>query len=232
MLYENIKNNYAEVSGVIESGFEFSHTIRGERFYSVRVRSNRLSDACDLVPLLFSEKIIDVNQSYIGQQISVNGQFRSFNRHINDHSHLILYLYVRAYAFSDEELTQSNMIYLNGYLCKEPVFRTTPKGKDICELIVAVNREYKKTDYIPCICWGRDARFACTLGVGSHIRLWGRIQSRKYRKKLDDQKYVIRETYEVSINTLEELETVGFRYGKVAEGRSYYYENTARQRNQ
>ena len=225
MLYEQIKNNYAEVSGIIESGFEFSHTIHNEKHYFTRIRSNRLSDATDVVPLLFSENLIDVSRSYIGQQISVSGQFRSFNQRTDDHSRLILYLYVRAYAFSEEDLTQTNMIYLDGYICKEPVFRMTPKGKRICELILAVNRAYKKTDYIPCICWGKDAAFASSLGVGSHVRLWGRIQSRNYRKRLADNSFEIREAFEISVSSLEELAIPGFRFSKVAEGRSYHYEN-------
>lgn len=232
MKYDHIKNNYAEISGKIESELEFSHKAYGVDYYSIRVRSNRLSRASDVVPLLFSENMIDISQSYEGLHISASGQFRSFNRRIRDHSYLLLYLSVKAYAFSEEDLTESNMIYLDGYLCKEPIFRMTPRGKEICELLLAVNREFRKTDYIPCICWGRDARFASRLGVGSHVRIWGRMQSRIYRKLVKDQTFETREAFEVSVNTLEELDIARFHIGKVAEGRSYYYENSASQRHQ
>ncbi len=232
LLYEHIKNNYAEISGKIESELEFSHKAYGVDYYSLRVRSNRLSRASDVVPLLFPEDMIDISQSYVGQQISASGQFRSFNRWINGHSCLLLYLSVKAYAFSEDDLTESNMIYLDGYLCKEPIFRITPRGKEICELILAVNREFKKTDYIPCICWGREARFASRLGVGSHVRIWGRMQSRIYYKKVADKSFEPREAFEISVNSLEEMDPARFHIGKVAEGRSNYYENTASQRHQ
>ena len=218
MNYENIKNNYAEISGRIETAFIFSHEVLGEKFYRVRVRVRRNSEASDVIPLLFSERIIDVGRSCIGRMIRVSGQFRSFNWHNKEKSHLVLHLFVKAYAFvTEEEARETNEIYLDGFVCKDPVYRITPRGKHICDLLLAVNRVYSRSDYIPCICWARNAGYAAGLPVGGRVRLWGRIQSRIYHKQVSEGHVVDRETYEVSVTQMEYVSEAEGYYSAVAD---------------
>ena len=157
-----IENNQVSVSGEIVSGFTFSHEVFGEGFYMVDILVRRLSDSADLIPVMISERLIDVNADYIGQIIYVTGQFRSFNRHEEKKNRLVLSVFVRELEFLEElqEDMKSNQIFLDGYICKEPIYRKTPLGREIADLLIAVNRSYGKSDYIPCICWGRNARFA------------------------------------------------------------------------
>ncbi len=202
-----LKNNQAVVAGEIISEFEFSHEVFGEGFYLVSIRVNRLSNSSDTIPLLVSERLIDVSQSYIGRYLEAKGQFRSYNKHENNRNHLVLSLFVRELEMLDSlEGRRPNMIFLDGYICKEPVYRTTPLGREIADVLLAVNRAYSKSDYIPCICWGRNARYAGKLPVGSRIQLWGRIQSREYQKKIEEDKVINRIAYEVSVNKMEYLD--------------------------
>lgn len=179
------ENNQVTMIGEIVSEFEFSHEVYGEGFYLVDISVSRLSDSVDYIPLMVSERLVDVTQSYIGETISVSGQFRSYNRHEEKKNRLILSVFVRELEFVDEieDDIKSNQIYLDGYICKEPIYRKTPLGREIADLLVAVNRSYGKSDYIPCICWGRNARYASSFEVGSHVEVYGRIQSREYIKK-------------------------------------------------
>lgn len=194
--------------GEIVSDFAFSHEIFGEGFYMVDVRVERLSDSIDIIPLMVSERLIDVNGDYKGMYIVVNGQFRSYNRHEERKNKLVLSVFAREIDFVDEigENTKSNQIYLDGYICKEPVYRKTPLGREIADLLLAVNRPYGKSDYIPCICWGRNARFASNFEVGARCAVWGRIQSREYMKKISDEQLEKRVAYEVSVSKLELIE--------------------------
>lgn len=199
-----LKNNQAVVAGEIVSDFEFSHEVFGEGFYFVKLKVSRLSHSNDTIPLLVSERLIDVSQSYIGQYMEAKGQFRSYNKHEDNKNHLVLSLFVRELELLDNlDNRKPNMIFLDGYICKEPVYRTTPLGREIADVLLAVNRAYSKSDYIPCICWGRNARYAGKLPVGSRIQLWGRIQSREYQKKIDDDNVISRIAYEVSVNKME-----------------------------
>ncbi len=168
----------------------------------------RLSDSIDIIPLMVSERLLDVNGDYKGMYIMVNGQFRSYNRHEERKNKLVLSVFAREIEFVDEigESTKSNQIYLDGYICKEPVYRKTPLGREIADLLLAVNRPYGKSDYIPCICWGRNARFASNFEVGARCAVWGRIQSREYMKKLSDEQLEKRVAYEVSVSKLELME--------------------------
>ena len=179
------ENNQVTMIGEIVSEFEFSHEVYGEGFYLVDISVSRLSDSVDYIPLMVSERLVDVTQSYIGETISVSGQFRSYNRHEEKKNRLILSVFVRELEFVDEieDDIKSNQIYLDGYICKEPIYRKTPLGREIAIFLVAVNRSYGKSDYIPCICWGRNARYASSFEVGSHVEVYGRIQSREYIKK-------------------------------------------------
>lgn len=202
------ENNQVTMIGEIVSEFEFSHEVYGEGFYLVDISVSRLSDSVDYIPLMVPERLVDVTQSYIGETISVSGQFRSYNRHEEKKNRLILSVFVRELEFVDEieDDIKSNQIYLDGYICKEPIYRKTPLGREIADLLVAVNRSYGKSDYIPCICWGRNARYASSFEVGSHVEVYGRIQSREYIKKIGEEQTEKRVAYEVSVNKIEFLE--------------------------
>ena len=157
---------------------------------------------------MISERLIDVTKDYTGEFIMVNGQFRSYNRHEEMKNRLILSVFVREITFVEEELdgAKTNQIFLDGYICKQPVYRKTPLGREIADILLAVNRAYGKSDYIPCICWGRNARFAGKLAVGEHVAIWGRIQSREYQKKIGNDEIVNKVAYEVSVSKMECLE--------------------------
>ena len=172
------------------------------------VNVKRLSNSEDRIPLMISERLIDVSQDYTGEFIMVSGQFRSYNRHDEQKNRLVLSVFVREVSFIEEELdgAKTNNIFLDGYICKLPAYRKTPLGREIADLLLAVNRPYGKSDYIPCICWGRNARFASTFEVGEHVQIMGRIQSREYIKKLTETETEKRIAYEVSVSKLECLE--------------------------
>ena len=183
-----LENNQVSIVGEIISDFQYSHEVYGEGFYMVEVAVSRLSNFSDYIPLMISERLIDTSQSYIGQKVYVTGQFRSYNRHEELKNRLVLSVFVREIEFIEEETEEmkSNQILLDGYICKDPIYRKTPLGREIADLLVAVNRSYGKSDYIPCICWGRNARFAARFEVGVHVQIWGRIQSREYVKRLNE----------------------------------------------
>ena len=171
----------------------------------VEVEVKRLSNSEDRIPLMISERLIDVTQDYTGEYIMVHGQFRSYNRHEEQKNRLVLSVFVREISFMEEEPdgTKTNSIWLDDYICKEPIYRKTPLGREIADLLLAVNRPYGKSDYIPCICWGRNARYASGFEVGEHVQLLGRIQSREYVKRISDTETEKRVAYEVSVSKLE-----------------------------
>ena len=191
--------------GEVISDFTFSHEIFGEGFYVMDVKVQRLSESYDVILVMTSERLIDVNGNYLGALISVNGQFRSYNRHEEHRNKLVLSVFAREIEFVDEveESAKSNQIFLDGYICKPPIYRKTPLGREIADVLLAVNRPYGKSDYIPCICWGRNARYAGTFQVGDRCMIWGRIQSREYVKKLDEETMEKRIAFEVSVSKLE-----------------------------
>ena len=163
-----IENNQVSIIGTIVGAFSFSHEVFGEGFYIVDVEVARLSDSADIIPLMVSERLMDVKQNYEGRTILVTGQFRSYNRHEEKKNRLVLSVFVREIEYIEEvtDAQKTNQIFLDGYICKTPVYRKTPLGREIADLLLAVNRPYGKSDYIPCICWGRNARFASTFEVG------------------------------------------------------------------
>ena len=200
-----IENNQVSIMGKVASGFTFSHQVYGEGFYLVDVLVKRLSDSEDRIPLMVSERLVDVTQDYEGEYIMVQGQFRSYNRHEEKKNRLVLSVFVRELTFVEEadDSIKTNQIFLDGYICKPPVYRKTPLGREIADLLLAVNRPYGKSDYIPCICWGRNARYASAFEVGGHVLIWGRIQSREYIQKLGENETEKRVAYEVSVSKLE-----------------------------
>ena len=203
-----LENNQVSIVGEIISDFQYSHEVYGEGFYMVEVAVSRLSNFSDYIPLMISERLIDTSQSYIGQKVYVTGQFRSYNRHEELKNRLVLSVFVREIEFIEEETEEmkSNQILLDGYIGKDPIYRKTPLGREIADLLVAVNRSYGKSDYIPCICWGRNARFAARFEVGVHVQIWGRIQSREYVKRLNEDEVEKRTAYEVSVSKIEYME--------------------------
>ena len=203
-----IENNQVTIMGEIISDFSFSHEIFGEGFYLMDVRVKRLSESYDEIPVMVSERLIDVTKDYKGMFVCISGQFRSYNRHEERKNRLVLSVFAREIAFVEEleESSKTNQIYLDGYICKEPVYRKTPLGREIADVLLAVNRPYGKSDYIPCICWGRNARFANHFKVGERCAIWGRIQSREYMKKISDIEVEKRVAFEVSVSKLELME--------------------------
>lgn len=208
MIDKVIENNQVTIMGTIVSGYQFSHEIFGENFYMVDVQVPRLSDSADIIPIMISERIVDVEANAIGLNVIVNGQFRSYNRHEAKKNRLLLSVFARDIEFVDEVLEneKTNQIYLDGYICKPPVYRKTPLGREITDLLLASNRPYGKSDYIPCICWGRNARYASSFEVGMRCTIWGRIQSREYMKKISEEELEKRIAYEVSVSKLELFE--------------------------
>ena len=201
-------NNQVSIAGEIVSDFKYSHDVFGEGFYVLEVLVSRLSNSADIIPIMVSERLINVREDYKGKFVEVSGQFRSYNRHEENKNRLVLSVFAREIKITDEEDegAKPNFIFLDGYVCKAPIYRKTPLGREIADILLAVNRPYGKSDYIPCICWGRNARFAENFNVGGHIQVWGRIQSREYQKKVSETDFEKRVAYEVSVSKLEYLE--------------------------
>ncbi|MDR0272248.1 MAG: single-stranded DNA-binding protein [Clostridiales bacterium] len=203
---ENNNNNSIDIGGRIQSEFTFSHEIYGEGFWRFDVEVGRLSGQSDVLPVTVSERIVDRDKMRPGQAIRISGQIRSYNNYVeaDRKNKLVLTIFARDITLLAEAPSDSpNDVFLDGYLCKPAIYRTTPFGREISDLLIAVNRSYNKSDYIPCIAWGRNARYAGKLQVGDHIRIWGRMQSRQYQKKLDDVTVLEKTAYEVSISKVE-----------------------------
>ncbi len=196
--------NIATVSGYVLSEAQFSHEVYGEGFYTFLVDVPRLSEASDKIPVTISERLLSPESLQVGTHVSIMGQFRSYNNYSDTGSKLLLTLFAREIVFTDDDPKTPNEITLTGFICKPPVYRHTPFGREIADILLAVNRSYNKSDYIPCIAWGRNARFCQGLEVGSKIRLTGRIQSREYKKRINDDEFITKTAYEISVIKLEE----------------------------
>ena len=195
-----MNNNKAYLRGKIVTKPVFSHEVFDEKFYEFNLEVPRLSESFDTIPVTISERLIDDNIN-VGAVLTFLGQFRSYNKQMDGKSKLVLTVFVREILKNDD--TQNpNVIELNGFICKNPVFRTTPFKREICDILLAVNRAYNKSDYIPCIAWGRNARFVKELKVGEQLNLVGRIQSRLYQKKLSDDVIETKSAYEISITKI------------------------------
>lgn len=192
---------YAE--GKVASNLSFSHEMFGEKFYNFFLEVPRLSEAVDILPITVSERLIPTVDMSLGKMVSIEGQLRSYNKFLDGANRLILTIFTRDIRNVEEISKSPNQIFLDGFICKAPIYRTTPFGREITDLLIAVNRPYNKSDYIPAIAWGRNAKFSSTLQVGGHIKLWGRIQSREYEKKLSEDNIIKRTAYEVSISKME-----------------------------
>ncbi|MGN1099498.1 MAG: single-stranded DNA-binding protein [Christensenellales bacterium] len=200
MDYEQMNNNRVTLMGRIVEKPTYSHEIYGEGFYESKIAVKRLSEQEDILPITISERLLGESVQE-GDMLALTGQFRSYNKLEETRSRLMLSVFVRELLPYDEE-TNPNEAELSGYICKPPVYRTTPFKREICDLLLAVNRAFNKSDYIPCIAWGRNARFVKTLPVGERIKINGRIQSREYQKQLENGDIVVRTAYEVSISRI------------------------------
>lgn len=196
MKYELMNNNKVFLSGTVVSEPVFSHETFGEGFYEVMLSIPRLSEHVDILPVTVSEKLI--KNFEVGKSVSLKGQLRSYNKQEDEKSKLILSVFARELTDVDESMNP-NIIEISGFVCKPPVFRTTPFKREICDVLIAVNRAYNKSDYLPCIAWGRNARFLKDAMVGSKIDIVGRIQSREYQKKLDSGEVETKTAYEISV---------------------------------
>ena len=213
-----LENNYLTLVGKVTGEKKFSHEIYGERFYIFNLEIPRLSGVSDLIPITISERLINEDTLTEGQKLLVKGQFRSYNSYESEKNRLILTVFAKdVKVISEEEQSEeeneitkkdviTNEVVLVGYICKKPIYRQTPFGREIADILLAVNRAYNKSDYIPCIAWGRNARFCQNLEVGAQIKLVGRVQSRTYEKKHEDGSVETRVAYEVSVGSLEVIE--------------------------
>ncbi|MEG0371811.1 MAG: single-stranded DNA-binding protein [Clostridium sp.] len=197
--------NKVYIEGKVISEVEFSHQMYGEGFYILKIEVPRLSDTVDILPVTVSERLISIMDVKVGGFVSIDGQLRSYNKIVDGNNRLILTIFARDVKTISEISKSPNQMFIDGYICKAPVYRTTPFGREITDILVAANRPYNKSDYIPVIAWGRNARFSSTLEIGSHIRIWGRIQSRLYEKKVSDEMVLSRVAYEVSITKMESV---------------------------
>ena len=208
------ENNRLTLVGKVTSDKVFSHEIYGEKFYIFNLSVPRLSGSEDIIPITISERLLTNAELKINDKISIDGQFRSYNSYQNEKSRLILTVFAKDVQFlpnQEEEITVgkdiiSNEVVLDGYLCKKPIYRKTPFGREISDILLAVNRAYNKSDYIPCIAWGRNARFAGGLEVGAHLQVSGRVQSREYTKKIGEEEVERRVAYEVSVSKIDLVE--------------------------
>ena len=206
-----LENNKLSLIGKITEEKKFSHEIYGEKFYSFGISVPRLSGNADLIPITISERLFKEDELVIGKNIKVEGQFRSYNSYEQEKNRLILTVFAKDIEIIDEDIDnveidkemKTNEVTLVGYICKKPIYRQTPFGREIADVLLAVNRAYNKSDYIPCITWGRNARFCSGMEVGIEVKISGRIQSRKYEKQHEDGTTETRIAYEVSVANLE-----------------------------
>ncbi len=205
MINDNTENNKVTIAGIVEENPELSHEVYGERFFGFKLSVPRLSETVDIVPVTVSEKFFAATPISKGDKVLIDGQFRSYNNFSGIGNRLILTVFVKNLEKVDdlEEYAAQSNVFLNGYICKPPVYRTTPFGREIADILLAVNRAYNKSDYIPCIAWGRNAKYANTLSVGDNISVWGRVQSRDYQKKISEEETEKKTAYEISVSKLE-----------------------------
>lgn len=205
MINDNTENNKITMAGTVLDSPKFSHEVYGERFFVFNLAVPRLSETMDIIPVTISEKFFAGVSVEEGSKLLIGGQFRSYNNYSGEGNKLLLTVFVRSIEEVEDldEYASPNNVYLNGYICKPPVYRTTPFGREIADILLAVNRAYNKSDYIPCIAWGRNAKYAEALSVGDNIAIWGRVQSRDYQKKISEEEVENKTAYEVSVSKLE-----------------------------
>ena len=200
-----MESNIAELCGAVLSELKYSHKTYGEIFYTFVLGIERRSGYIDEINIMVSERLIFDNPPRLNDFVEIKGQVRTYNELSEGRNKLNVVVFAKEIYLSENFGYNENYVYLEGFLCKEPLKRTSPLGRDICDLMMAVNRMYNKSDYIPCIAWGRNAGYAESLGVGTKLSVEGRIQSIDYRKKLEDGSSEMRKAFEVSIVKIEEI---------------------------
>ena len=198
-----IENNKVRIVGEIVGQFEYSHEVFGENFYIGQLKIERTSGILDFIPITVSERMVDVSADWNGIFVEIEGSFRSYNKKDEEKRKLLLSVFVRDFNQLENASYNDNDVELDGYICKEVIYRKTPLGREVADLLIAVNRPYGKSDYIPCIAWGRNAVYSAELEVGTRIKLYGRIQSREYAKRISGTETETRTAYEVSVSKLE-----------------------------
>ena len=206
-LSENLSlNNEVQLTGYVDSDLTFSHEIYGEGFYSFVIKAPRLSDTSDQINATISERLLNDISLSRGDVVTLSGQFRSYNNYSGVGSKLVLTLFAKSIYLAPPDADYVNQVELDGYICKPPVYRTTPFGREITDILLAVNRTHNKSDYIPCIAWGKNARTTKDFVVGSHVNVLGRMQSRQYQKRIDENNVVTKTAYEISVNKIDIIE--------------------------
>ena len=211
------ENNQLVLVGKVTSDKRMSHEIYGEKFYIFDLSVPRLSGNADIIPITISERLLIEEDLQIGKNVIIEGQFRSYNSYENEKNKLVLTVFAKEIKFAEDQEQDfkptkentSNEVILDGFICKKPIYRKTPFGREIADILLAVNRAYNKSDYIPCIAWGRNARFCENIPVGTEVRIIGRVQSRQYEKKYEDGTTEIKIAYEVSVASLEVIDQAG-----------------------
>lgn len=203
-----MENNNVVIGGEIVEGIEFSHEIYDEKFYKFSILTKRLSEHEDVLPVIISERIMDLEEIQVGKIVKIAGQFRSYNMQTETRNKLVLSVFVKEIEFAEEDVLTLNDANFIGYICKAPIYRKTPLGREIADVLIAVNRTYKKSDYIPCILWGRNAKFCENIEVGTLVKVNGRIQSRAYEKKLENGEVIKKVAYEVSVSKFAKSEEI------------------------
>ncbi len=201
MNFEQMNNNKVYIAGKVVSEPKFSYEVFGEGFYEFNLEVKRLSDISDVIPVTISERLMQAENIIMGSNLAGVGQFRSYNKLIDGKSKLMLTVFIRELKEYDESINP-NQIEITGYVCKEPIYRTTPFKREIADVLIAVNRSFNKSDYLPCIAWGRNAKYVSTLNVGDKLEMVGRIQSRVYQKRIDENTVEEKVAYEISLNKI------------------------------
>lgn len=214
-MFEQMNNNKVHLVGKVVSLPKLSHEVYEENFYELDLEVSRLSQSVDIIPIIIPEKILGEYNFEIGSILALNGQFRSYNKQIDGKSKLVLTVFVREIISQTEKEENPNTIELTGFICKSPIFRTTPFKREICDILLAVNRAYNKSDYLPCIAWGRNARFAKNLSVGEKVSIFGRIQSRNYEKHYEDGRVEKKTAYEISVIKINKEDTLKESYEQI-----------------
>lgn len=219
MNYDSMNNNKLSLTGVIAAPVRFTHEVLGESFFETTIEVKRLSGLSDMIPLTVSDRLMSGGALCEGDEITVEGQFRSHNKADGEKSRLVLTAFARDVIRPAMKGVNPNSLEACGYICKPPVYRVTPFNREICDVLLAVNRAYNKSDYIPCILWGRSARYVKDMGVGTKVTMWGRVQSRRYNKTLADGSSEERTAYEFSVNRFRVEEDVRGASATAEQGR-------------
>lgn len=223
MNFEQMNNNKVYISGIVATEPKFSYEVFGEGFYEFNLEVKRLSEASDIIPVTISERLLNNENIKLGSKIAGTGQFRSYNKVVEEKSKLMLTVFIRELMPYNEN-ENPNQIELTGFVCKEPIYRTTPFKREITDVLIAVNRSYNKSDYLPCIAWGRNAKYVKNLNVGDKLNLVGRIQSRIYQKKIGEET-VERVAYEISLSKVTKCDFETISQVETYEYNNNYYAN-------